>query len=139
MRVDNVIICDKCHTKQPITAIKCCNCGASFGSIKPFHILHPEYHLRPLSEYTNLSFVFRKPDYVEDPKASSDQEYLYIVRNGKLGILYWLYEKHWYGDTNIHKRIIPCEYDDIKKLDGMFECHKNGDVIYIDKKGNILK
>jgi len=139
MKIDNVIICDKCKTKHSVTATKCTCCGYSFIPQKPFHLLHPEYHLKPLSEFQNLKFFFRKPDYVEDPNQSSDREYLFIVRNGKIGILYWHFEEHWYGDTNVHDRIIPCKYDLIIKHEGMFECHKNGNILYIDKKGVILK
>lgn len=105
---------------------------------KPFHILHPELHLRPISEYQKLSFWFNKPDHEEDPTESEDEKFLYIVKDGKIGILYWNYQKHWYGDKNEHERIIPCEYDRMIKHEGMFECHKGGDIVYINKSGTIL-
>lgn len=106
---------------------------------RPFNIKFPEFHLRPLSEFSDLTFVFNSPEYVEDPSKSSKKEYLWIVKEEKFGILFWHHEDHWYGDTNEYNRIIKCVYDKIIKHDNMFECHLGNNITYIDLKGNILK
>ena len=84
-----------------------------------------------------------QPLYHGSPAVSSseaeDPEYLYIAREGKLGILYWHREKHWYRTINDYHRIIQCEYDRIEKKNDMFVCYKDSERVFIDKKGNILK
>ena len=133
-------ICPNNHS-NPDNAQFCRICGHRFDESQnlPFHLQHPELHLKPISEYAKLSFWFKKPEYVEDPLESEDPEYLYMARKGKLGILYWHIEKHWYGDTNIFYRVIQCEYDHIEKKEGMFICYKGSERVFIDLKGNILK
>ncbi|EOA48410.1 hypothetical protein HMPREF1532_03638 [Bacteroides salyersiae WAL 10018 = DSM 18765 = JCM 12988] len=143
-----------CLTENPDNAKFCRKCGLPFlKDVKknasnvpieeidncPFHLKHPELHLKPISEFEKLFFWFNKPEYVEDPSEAEDSEYLFIARDGKLGILYWTIEKHWYGKEDIYNRIIPCKYDRIEKAEGYFVCHKGSEVTYIDLKGNILK
>ena len=142
-----------CKTENPIEAKFCCKCGTQLNraaiitieessqemDTRPFHLKHPELHLKPISEFEKLFFWFNKPEYVEDPSEAEDSEYLFIARRGKLGILYWTIEKHWYGKEDVYNRIIPCEYDRIEKADGYFACYKGTEVTYIDLKGNILK
>lgn len=151
----------KCQNKQcaatnPLEANFCRKCGFPISDnaevivceventsiemdTRPFHLKHPELHLKPISEFEKLFFWFNKPEYVEDPSEAEDSEYLFIARDGKLGILYWTIEKHWYGKEDVYNRIIPCEYDRIEKADGYFACYKGTEVAYIDLKGNILK
>lgn len=153
--------CKKCQNKQcgvtnPLEAKFCRKCGSPISDnaeilvcevensnvemdSRPFHLKHPELHLKPISEFQELSFLIKSPEYVEDPLEAEDSEYLYIARKGKLGVLYWTVEKHWYGKDNVYDRIIPCEYDRIDKADGHFVCYKGSQVTYIDLKGNILK
>lgn len=143
-----------CKADNPIEAKFCRKCGSQLSNsesniansspvqeddIRPFHLRYPELHLKPISEFNELSFLFKSPEYVEDPMEAEDSEYLYIARKGKLGILYWTIEKHWYGKDNVYNRIIPCEYDRIDKAEGHFVCYKGSQVTYIDLKGNILK
>lgn len=82
----------------------------------PYHLLHPELNLKPLSFFADkgLSFFFNSPDYVELPEKSSHPNYLYIVKDGKFGILYWCYEEHFLY-KNKHESIIPCEFGKIEK------------------------
>ena len=138
-----------CKTENPIEAKFCCKCGTQLNraaiitieessqemDTRPFHLKHPELHLKPISEFEKLFFWFNKPEYVEDPSEAEDSEYLFIARGGKLGILYWTIEKHWYGKEDVYNRIIPCEYDRIEKADGYFACYKGTEVTYIDLKG----
>ena len=133
-------ICPNNHS-NPDNAQFCRICGHKFEEISnfPFHMAHPEYHLRPFSEFDKVLFWFNNPDYMEDPKESEKPEYLYIVKDGKFGILYWHFEEHWYGDTNDFHRIIQCEYDRIEKKEDMFVCYKGSERVFIDLKGNILK
>lgn len=138
-----------CQSVNPDNAKFCRKCGTQLvkdekvflieNDNRPFHLKHPELHLRPISEFEKLFFLFNKPEYVEDPSEAEDSEYLYIARNGKLGILYWTVEKHWYGKEDVYNRIIPCEYDRIEKEEGYFACFKGPEVTYIDLKGKILK
>ena len=140
-----------CQSVNPDSAKFCRKCGTPIvrdekifstrieTDNRPFHLKHPELHLKPKSEFTELSFIFKSPEYVEDPMEAEDSEYLYIARKGKLGILYWRIEKHWYGKDNVYNRIIPCEYDRIDKADGHFVCYKGSQVTYIGLKGQILK
>lgn len=131
-----------CKADNPIEAKFCRKCGSQLSNsvdIRPFHLRYPELHLKPISEFQELSFLIKSPEYVEDPLEAEDSEYLYIARKGKLGILYWTVEKHWYGKDNVYNRIIPCEYDRIDKADGHFVCYKGSQVTYIDLKGNVLK
>lgn len=131
--------CPEKH-ENPDDARFCRICGYKFDARdqRPFHLKHPEYHLKPFSEFKELGFLRNSPEYVEDPSQSDVNEYYWIVRKEKFGILYWHHEDHWYGDTNNYNRIIQCEYDKIEKLDGMFACHKGDDIIYIDRQGVIL-
>ena len=147
VNVEEAVFCKKCGTKleESMAIVSKYDDKHSFvvksselGNI-PFHMKHPELHLRPISEFENLTFWRNKPEYVENPSESEDPEYLYIAKDGKLGILYWHFEKHWYGNTNDYHRIIQCEYDKIEKKEDMFICHRGGERIFVDKKGNILR
>lgn len=146
----------ECRSENPDNAKFCRKCGTPIvkdGKVfstkietdnRPFHLKYPELHLKPISEFKELSFFFKSPEYVEDPSMAEDSDYLYIARKGKLGILHWVVERetHFFTkDTynDIYNRIIPCEYDRIEKADGHFICHKGSQVTYIDLKGNILK
>ena len=148
-----------CRADNPIEAKFCRKCGSQLSNsvrtivnsvsvqeddMRPFYLRHPELHLKPISEFEELSFFFKSPEYVEDPTMAEDSEYLYIARKGKLGILHWVIERetHFFTkDTfnHIYNRIIPCEYDRIDKANGHFVCYKGSQVTYIDLKGNILK
>lgn len=106
---------------------------------RPFHMRYPEYNLIPYSEH-HANFVFNKPDYIEREYLPHGQDqFLWMVKDGKFGITTYRYEDHWYGDEVYTDRIIKCEYDRIEKADGCFICHKGSQVIYRDLKGNILK
>ena len=160
--------CPKCYADKPLDAKFCRKCGYDFHSrssaddssdVRPFHIRHPELNLLPASdsEFEKLFFWFNKPEYIENPYKADDSDYLYIVRRGKIGILYWITVKHWYGKQYIYRRIIPCKYDRIEKADGYFICHtckytytkkadghiirhnKGKEIEYRDMKGNILR
>ena len=162
--MEDLVICSRCQTENIADAIFCKKCGKrikddSPAKVKtkvtdtshsvlieskpvrtlPFHLQHPELHLKPISEFDKLFFWFNKPEYVEDPSESEKPEYLYIAREGKIGILYWHFEEHWYGDTNDFHRVIQCEYDRIEKKEDMFVCYKGSERVFIDLKGNILK
>lgn len=144
----------ECHADNPIEAKFCRKCGTKLSNstsiikseetvqkkdTRPFYLRYPELHLKPISEFEELYFYFFAPEYVEDPSMAEDSEYLYIARGGKLGILYWKIESHWYGKNNVYNRIIPCEYDRIDKADGHFVCYKGSQITYRDLKGNVLK
>jgi len=109
----------------------------------PYHLLHPELNLKPLSFFADkgLSFFFNSPDYVELPEKSSHPNYLYIVKDGKFGILYWCYEEHFLYTKNKHERIIPCEFEKIEKRidEGMFVCYTEGKRTFYDLCGVMLK
>ena len=145
--IDDALYCKKCGKKleSDMTIVSKSDDKHSF-LVKsseceniPFYLKHPELHLRPISEFEKLSFWMNRPDYVEDPSKSENPEYLYIAKDGKVGILYWHFEKHWYGNTNDYHRVIQCEYDHIEKKEGMFVCYKGSERVFIDLKGNILK
>lgn len=129
--------CPQKH-ENPDNAQFCRYCGYKFaeGGDVPFFMAHPEYHLRPFSEFEKISMVFNKPDYMEDPKLSTKPDYYYIAKDGKIGIIYWHY-KNIFNNTN--RIVIKCKYDHIEKKDGMFICHNDSEKVYIDLKGNILK
>lgn len=147
--------CPKYHAENPLDAKFCRKCGYNFNAgfsenntmnsaddnkdVRPFHIRCPELHLRPISEFDKLFFWLNRPEYVEDPLLADDSNYLYIVRNEKIGILHWITKKHWYGKEEVYNRIIPCKYDRIEKADGYFICYKGLKVEYRDMKGNILR
>lgn len=132
--------CPNNHS-NPDKAQFCRICGHRFEdtSSLPFHVAHPEYHLRPISEFSKLFFWRNSPDYVEDPGESEVSDYFFIAKDSKFGILYWHFEKHWYGDKNDFHRMIQCEYDKIEKKDRMFVCYKGSERVFIDLKGNIMK
>lgn len=127
--------------ENPDEARFCRSCGYNFDvrDQRPFHMKHPEYNLRPFSEFKELSFFMKEPDYVEIPSESKVPNYYWIVKNEKFGILFWHHKHHWYGNTNDYNRIIQCKYDRIEKLDGIFACYNGDDIIYIDKNGKRLK
>lgn len=140
-----------CQSENPDSAKFCRKCGTPIvrdekifstrieTDNRPFHMRYPEYNLIPYSEHP-ANFVFNKPDYIEREYLPHDQDqFLWIVKDGKFGITTYRYEDHWYGDEVHTNRIIKCEYDRIEKADGCFICHKGSQVIYIDLKGNILK
>ena len=149
--------CIICGSSNPIEAKFCRKCGRNFddgslekkminpaddsSDVRPYHIRHPELNLLPASDskFEDLLFWFNRPEYIEDPCQADDSDYLYIVRKGKIGILHWTIEKHWYGNEDIYSRIIPCIYDHIEKADGYFICHKESKIEYRDMKGNILR
>ena len=153
--------CKKCQNKQcgvtnPLEAKFCRKCGSPISDnaeilvcevensnvemdSRPFHMRYPEYNLIPYSEHP-ANFIFNKPDYIEREYLPHDQDqFLWIVKDGKFGITTYRYEDHWYGDEVHTNRIIKCEYDRIEKADGCFICHIGSQVTYIDLKGNILK
>lgn len=159
--------CPKCYAENPLDAKFCRKCGSDFNGgssaddssdVRPFLIRHPELNLLPASDsqFEKLFFWFNKPEYIENSYKSDNSDYLYIVRRGKIGILYWTTEKHWYG-KQIYRRIIPCKYDRIEKADGYFICHtckytytkkadghiirhnKGTEIEYRDMKGNLLR
>lgn len=127
--------------ENPDEACYCRICGYKFDfkDQRPFYLRHPEYNLRPFSEFKDLFFFFNTPDYIESPIKSKIPEYYWIVKDEKFGVLFWHHEDHWYGDTNDYHRIIQCKYDKIEKLDGMFACYLGKEITYIDREGNILK
>lgn len=106
----------KCKVQNPDKAKFCRKCGIALvqqpkplisfpmenrADNCPFHIRHLELHLKPISEFGKLFFWFNKPKYVEDLDEAEDYEYLYIAREGKIGILYWTIKKHSnYGAEN---------------------------------------
>lgn len=104
----------------------------------PFHLAHPQYNLKPRSEYPELFFWFNKPDYIED-YYKSESDYYFIVKDKKFGILYWKREKHWYGEDVDYHRVIQCEYDRIDKNEEYFVCYKGSNRVFIDLEGNVLK
>lgn len=147
----------KCRADNPANAKFCRKCGSPISDnveilvcevensnvemdSLPFHLKHPEYHLRPISEYPELSFnIFQiKPEYVEQAEGT---KYYFIARKGMLGILFWTWDKkHWWSkEGNVYQIIIPCKYDHIVKGDGYFKCHKDSQIDYFDLKGNRLK
>lgn len=78
---------------------------------------------------------------MELPEKSCHSNYLYIVKDGKFGILYWHYKEHFLLTENKYKRIIPCEYEKIDKKigDGMFVCYQEGKRTFYDLNGVLLK
>lgn len=120
---------------------------------RPFHLRHPEFNLKPISEFDTsifLGFWFRYPDYVEEqPYKDAESLYLYCVRNEKFGMIHVYEEKRveeqWFGLVKKEKkycwakRIIPCKYDRIDKYDEYFMCYKGAEVVYRDLKGHVLK
>ena len=109
----------------------------------PFSILYPEYNLITYYEIrsvTDIHFRVLHPDYIEDPQFSSMPNYLWMVRNGKLGILYYQNKRPFTLPYHIkYKRLIPCRYDHIEKLSEeghpRFRCHKGEEVFYYDSLG----
>lgn len=132
-------VCPNKHnnTDEALYCRICCHKFEDAPSM-PFHMAHPEYHLRPFSEFDKVFFGFNNPDYMEDSKESVKPEYLYIVKDESL-VFCWHFEEHWYGDTNDFHRVIQCEYNRIEKKEDMFICYKGSEQVYIDLKGNILK
>lgn len=108
----------------------------------PFHLKYPEYNLKPVSQIPNLSFgIFDyEPDYVEYPieliSNSKFRKYLWIVKTGLFGIMFWEYKPGFFG-KNWHKTIIKCEYEEIEKdFDkNLFICYKDGKRIFYDYAG----
>lgn len=129
----------KCHQghENPDNAMFCRICGLKIEDEThiPFFMAHPEYHLRPFSEFVGINLFFGKPEYMEDPRTSSMSNYFYIAKKGKLGIIYWRYE----GGQNDYWIVIRCKYERIEKRDRMFVCQYGSETVYIDLKGNILK
>ena len=106
----------------------------------PFYLKHPELNLKPISAYPQLTFWVKEPEYVEDPEKSSHRDYLYMVKNGKIGILYWQRKGHWLlGPINKYKKIVSCQYDRIEKKEDHFKCYTANKVVYYDFVGRILK
>lgn len=138
-----------CRADNPVGAKFCRKCGTPFlnsvrfvtvdEDLRPFHIRYKEYNLIPYSEHP-ANFFFNQPDYIEKEYLPHGQDqFLWIVKDGKFGITTYRYDDHWYGDEVIANRIIKCEYDCIEKADGYFICHKGSRVTYIDLQGNKLK
>lgn len=130
----------------PQEALFCPECNSKIENFMdaPFHVRHPEYNLVPFNEFDykdDVSFFFKKPEYIEDGYRSEGINYFYIARQEKLGILRYEYHKHWYGDYHITDRIIPCEYDKIERSEreDYFICYKGEEKTYIDNKGKVIK
>ena len=128
----------------PMAALFCPVCGKKIETIldAPFHERHPEYNLIPYAEFKykdNITFLFKKPEYIEDGYRGTGKNYFFIARKEKLGVLRYEYNKHWYGDDHFTKRIIPCEYDKIEMQNDYFICYKDGNKYFIDYDGRIIK
>ena len=109
--------------------------------------LYADYHIRPRSAYQKLSFFLEStPDYIEDPQYSQGKfkDYLFIVKNKLIGILYWHYDEGLFFEDNEHLEIIPCKYYEIEKCvsevgDVYFIGYENdGTRTYYDTKGRVL-
>lgn len=111
----------------------------------PFHIRHPEYDLVPYSEFKfkdkmPIFYTFKKPEYIEDIyRLDEGDNYLYIARKGKLGVLRYRFRKHWYGDDHLPHVIIPCEYEKIEDNGDYYKCFKDGKIIMFDRSGKKIK
>ena len=109
---------------------------------QPYYLAHPEMNLKPISEFEKLHFIFNKPEYLEMPSGAKPFScYLWIVKDGKIGIMFWEVAKQLVGYSNKYHIVIPCRYDKIEKNipQGNFKCFRNNSVVYYDLKGNILK
>ena len=71
---------------------------------RPFHLKHPELHLKPISEFEKLFFWFNKPEYVEDPSEAEDSEYLFIARGGN-----WVFYTGLLKNTGMERRMFIIE------------------------------
>lgn len=130
----------------PKESLFCPNCGQriDINTDAPFHVRHPEYDLVPISGFRyrdDVSFIFNKPEYIEDCYRHEGLNYFLIAKNEKLGVLRYEYHKHWYGDDNFTNRIIPCIYDKIERSENedFFVCYRGDKKVYIDNKGKLLK
>lgn len=129
----------------PLAATFCPVCGKKI-EVKltgPFHERYPEYHLIPYTEFLYKGnvffFFFNQPDYIENSSLKEGKNFLFIARNGKLGVLKYIYYKRWFGDYHNAKRIIPYEYEKIERKDDYFICYKYGFKFFLDNEGNIIK
>lgn len=71
---------------------------ANRAGSRAFHIRQPMCTSKPISEFEELPFWFNISDYVENLFQAESLEYLYVVKEGKVGVLYWTIEKHTYSE-----------------------------------------
>ena len=135
----------------PAEAKFCPRCGKPMSDINedveeqnvPFHIRYPQYDLVPYSDFkfnNKIIFFLKTPEYIEDiQRLSEGDNYLYIARKGKLGVLRYRYKKHWYGDDHSKWVIIPCEYDKIEDEGNYYKCFKDGKIVMFNRSGKEIK
>lgn len=80
--------CPNNHS-NPDNAQFCRICGHRFEDAQslPFHMAHPEFHLRPFSEFDKVLFWFNNPDYMEDPKNQKNLN-IYILSRMVSSVFY---------------------------------------------------
>lgn len=133
----------------PMDADFCPDCGTAIDVTSqvdpnaPFPERHPEYGLVPLCEFRyreKINFIFnKKPQFIEDRSRIEGNNYYFIAKDDKLGIMKYEWHEHWYGDDHGNTNIIPMEYDKIVIEDPYFICFKGDTKYYFDRDGKRVK
>lgn len=147
--------CDKdyCQTLNKAEYKFCTNCGASLVDVNvfiecnkddktliPFNLRYPSYNLIPYSTHCINKFI-GELEYVEKEKKEYDRiQFLFIVKDEKMGITSFELTKHWlWGERIKAKIIIQPNYNRIEKESNYFVCYEGPKPSYFDTNGNNLK
>lgn len=130
----------------PAEAKFCSVCGETIPDNEnvPFHIRYPQYNLVPFCEFDNKDRIYlgwfkKDPEYIEDIYVRVGINYLWMVRNEKIGVCYLLCEDHWYGKTYDSGIVIPYEYDKIEDKGNYYICYKGEEKRMFSRDGKELK
>lgn len=118
-----------------------CGCRLELPFDVPFHKRHPEYHLVPFCDrpYKGIVFLFKEPEFIENKQRHEGDNFFYIARYEKIGVVKYTFKNGIFVDTEKVERIIPCEYDSIERDDDYFVCYKGTDKVFINFEGKIIK
>lgn len=109
----------------------------------PFHERHSEYDLVPWAEFkfnNKISFWFNTPEYIEDIRSLNEgNNFLWIARKGKLGVLKLYYKKGFFHSDYVASRIISCKYDMIEDRGDYYLCYEGNKKVMFDRRGTQIE
>lgn len=83
---------------------------------------------------------YNTPEYIEDIRSLDEgNNFLWIARKGKLGVLKLYYKKGFFHSDYVASRIIPCKYDMIEDRGDYYLCYEGNKKVMFDRRGTQIE